>query len=146
MVENDFIFNENTGNFLMCFNRECTTCSECLRYVVGQQISQKRTWGLTVFPNALHDGMCEYFQKAELVELAYGFHKLYAGVPKHLRSSLRHDITGFLGSVGSYYRYDKGERKLSPEQQEVIKGYMAEYGSQEERPFEHYEIGYYMKD
>ena len=55
-------------------------------------------------------------------------------------------ITGFLGSVGSYYRYDKGERKLSPEQQKVIEGYMAKYGSTLERPFEHYEIGYYMKD
>jgi hypothetical protein len=145
MEENKFIFN-NTGNFLMCFNRECTTCSECLRYVVGQEIAQRRTWGLTVFPNALHDGKCKYFQKAELVELAYGLRKLYGGVPKHLRFSLRHDITGFLGCVGSYYRYDKGERKLSPEQQKVIEGYMAKYGSTLERPFEHYEIGYYMKD
>ena len=49
MEENKFIFN-NTDNFLICFNRECTTCSECLRYVVGQEIAQRRTWGLTVSP------------------------------------------------------------------------------------------------
>ena len=139
------VFSEKTGNFLMCFNSDCAMRNECLRYAVGQQIAQKRKWGLTVFPTVLHDEQCEYFQKNEQVKLAYGFHQLYTNIPRHLRSSLRNDITRYLGSVGSYYRYDKGERKLSPEQQRDIKGFIAEYGIAEEYPFDHYEIGFNLQ-
>lgn len=145
MIDNLLLNNGTTGDYLMCFNHECTTCGECLRYAVGQQVAQKRKWGLTVFPSAIQEGKCEYFQKNGPVQLAYGFSKVYADIPKHLRSSLRQDITGYLGSVGTYYRYDKGERKLSPEQQEVIMGYIAEYGGKQKRPFAHYETGYDMK-
>jgi hypothetical protein len=146
MQEKEVVFSETTGNFLMCFNDDCAMHKECLRYAVGQQIAQKRNWGLTVFPTALHDGQCEYFQKNEQVVLAYGFHQLYANIPRHLRSSLRHDITRYLGSVGSYYRYDKGERKLSPEQQRDIEGLIAAYGTPEEHPFDYYETGFNLQD
>lgn len=53
--------------------------------------------------------------------------------------SLRNNIADYLGSKTSYYRYSRGDRKLTPEQQADILGIFAEWGyDTSDMRFEHY--------
>jgi len=143
IMEKDlFHLDVDPSYYLVCFNKECPQCGECLRYAAGAEISKKRTMGLTVYPSALQDGKCRYYRTSEKVELAWGLNAMHAHIPHHLHATVRRKITAYLGSVGTYYRYHDGTRKLSPAQQEDIKKMLADMGCPVERPFDHYITSY----
>ncbi len=124
--------------FLVCFNKTCPQCGNCLRYAVGAEASKTRSYGLTVYPSAVNNEQCKFFRSTEKVKLAWGMNRLRGNVPIHLRSMVRRRITHYLGSVGTFYRYNDGTRKLSPKQQKDIERILAGIGYPMERPFDHY--------
>jgi hypothetical protein len=113
-----------------------------LHYVAGQHVTADRPSGYAIFPSALHDGQCSYFREAREVRLKWGFKKLYPLVRHYLRAELRRALIGLLGSNGSYYRYQTGRRRLTPEQQEQVQRLLARFGYDGPPPFEHESVAY----
>ena len=111
-----------------CFNRECPMKDECLhfQYSLCKRADVKR--GYAIFPDALHDGKCEYFVKFRAVRMAWGFNSLFTEVKIKDAPVLRDRMRKYLGSKGQYYRYKLGQLKLVPEQQEYIKRIFADMG------------------
>ena len=142
MKENSFNLDVDARYFLVCFNTTCPQSGNCLRYAVGAEASKTRQCGLTVYPSAVINGHCQFFRAKEKVELAWGLQGLRGKVPHHLHATVRRLITNYLGSVGTYYRYNDGTRKFSPTQQEHIKKLLADLGSPIERPFDQYVESY----
>jgi len=52
------------------------------------------------------------------------------------------ELTDYLGSKGTYYRYKDGERLLSPEQQQWMAELFAKYGYDRDIRFDAYEDEY----
>lgn len=77
---------------------------------------------MCVLPNAMKDGKCHFYQKAEKVRMAQGFASIYKNVKsREACTQIRYRLTGHLGSKGTYYRYKDGERLINPQlQQEII--------------------------
>ena len=140
-IEN-FDFSKVPSGYPLCFNNQCSRHESCMHFVAGQHVTEKRTIGYAVYPSALKNGDCCFFREACEAQLAWGFKLLYQPLPKHLRAEARNSITWYLGSVGTYYRYQNGERKLTSEQQQYIKDLLHEYGYDGEPQFEHYEPSY----
>ncbi len=138
----DFNFSKVPSGYHLCFHDKCPMHATCLRYVAGQHVTPKHTLGYAVYPTALKDGKCRFYREAREVSLAWGFKLLYKDIPHHLRSAARWDVTNYLGSVGTYYRYNSGERKLSVEQQEDILNMLSDYCDREKLRFEHYDPSY----
>ena len=142
MKQEKIIIDADISNFAVCFNNECPQCNACLRYVAGRQAAKRQNCGYAIFPSALKEDGCRFYRTAEKVELAYGLHSMKTRIPHYLHATVRRAITHYLGSVGTYYRYDKGTRKLTPRQQEDIKRMLNKLGCPLERPFDHYVKGY----
>jgi len=138
MEEKLFNLDVDAAYYIVCFNKTCPQCGNCLRYAVGAETSKTRSYGMTVYPSAVNNGECRFFRSTEKVELAWGMNSLRSKVPNHLRSTVRRRITNYLGSVGTYYRYNNGTRKLSPKQQKDIEKILANIGCPIERPFDNY--------
>lgn len=138
----DFDFSQVSAGYRLCFNTQCERCGDCIRYVAGQHLPATIESGPAIYPNALAAGQCKYYVEACDIRAAWGFKPLYTHVERHHRAPIRKDITAYLGSVGTYYRYDKGERRLSNKQQRDIMGILAKYGYTDDLHFAHYEASY----
>lgn len=122
-----------------CFNTGCPRESTCMRHFAAEHVSPQTTVGRAVFPTALQaDGSCKEFKEKRVIRAAWGFTKLFRDVKERHASLLRGKIKAYLGGNGTYYRYQHGERLLTPEQQQWIFDLFRKYGYTEGLEFEGY--------
>ena len=112
----------------LCFNEGCALRETCLRWQVGLLAPDNLTLTRCVTPRALKDEQCRHFVAAEKVRFARGFSTIYDKVLKQHYTPLRKEMTTMLSGKRYYYEYKRGERPLSPQQQEAICQLFAQWG------------------
>jgi len=106
----------------VCPNENCPMAQDCLRHQACRQMPATVTKWNCILPSALSDGQCKYFRKYEKVTMAKGIAAIYKNVSnRYARTSIRVELTSFLGSKGTYYRYKDGERLINPQLQAEIR-------------------------
>ena len=105
----------------LCPNASCKMAEKCLRQQACRQMSQEvKRWNC-VLPHAQSDNDCEFYLKYEKETMAKGLTIIYKDVhSREMRAKIRKDIISYLGSKGTYYRYQKGERLMNPNMQQDI--------------------------
>ena len=141
-LKQDFDFASVPAGWQLCFCEDCPRHGECLRYRAGQHVPAKLHWGPAVYPTAWKSGECDFFREAQIVTLAWGFKPLFRDVKQKDYTPLRDKIKGYLGGHGTYYRYNRGERLLNPEQQEWVLNLFRRYGYTEDLAFAQYKDAY----
>ncbi|MBP3756339.1 MAG: hypothetical protein J6I61_03560 [Prevotella sp.] len=131
-------FDEVPPSWRYCFCDGCPQHDDCLRYQTGLNLPANVTWGNAVYPTAYRNGHCKLFKQIRLIHSAYGFKTLFSEVKQKDYTPLRDQIKNYLGGHGTYYRYNRGERLLTPEQQEWIVRQFARYGYTKGIQFDHY--------
>ena len=144
MSTNDIVIDTRQvpAGYIYCFNGECPKREGCLRWIAGRQIDQERTFAPTVLPSVLLMSQCPHYRKAELKRMAWGFDKLFAEVKSKDEPHLRNEINTYLGGNGTYSRYKRGLRLLSPAQQAYIIDLFQKRGYSEGLEFDHYVVVY----
>lgn len=122
----------------LCFCNGCPRHGECLHFVTGQHVPDDRTWGPAIYPTAYRNGSCQHFKAIRTIRAAYGFDTLFREVKHKDISTLRDLMKDYLGGHGTYYRYKRGERLLTPEQQQWVLDLFARYGYKVGLGFDHY--------
>ena len=112
----------------VCFNQQCPSSGQCLRYVAGQQAGDDDTVHLCVLPKALKGDRCGLFAPIEKQEVAYGFGKSYENVTRKAYTAIRSELIAYFGCKRSYYWYQKGEKPLLPEQRAYVENVFARHG------------------
>ena len=141
-----FDFNLVPDWWAVCQNAGCPQAESCLRRVAAQSLPSSVTVWPCVMPGALKDGDCDFFAKNEKVRIARGFKNMFARVKSRDDIyTMRRELTDYLGSKGTYYRYKEGERVLSPEQQQWILRLFAQHGYTDGLEFDEYTDGYDFK-
>lgn len=126
------------ASWLYCFCDACPKHVDCLHYLAGLSLPDKVTAGEAVFPTAYRNGDCQHFKQIRVIRAASGFKILFRDVKRRDNSALRSKIMAYLGGHGTYYRYNRGERLLTPEQQQWILDLFHSYGYTENLEFDHY--------
>ena len=139
ILSQPFDFSIVPPSWHLCFCDGCPRHDECLHFLVGQYAPDDLTWGPAVYPMAYKNGDCLHFKEIKVVRAAYGFKLLFKEVKQKDLDALRGKVVKYLGSYRTYYRYNSGERKLTPEQQEYISGLFRQFGYSGELQFEHYQ-------
>lgn len=117
------------SDYLYCFNSSCPRANDCMHHFAAEHIDVSVKAGHAVFPTALlGDGECERFKQKRIIKAAWGFAPLFADVKERDGSTLRSRLKGYLGGNGTYYRFNHGERLLTPEQQAWILDLFRQYG------------------
>ena len=110
-------------NYLMCLNQDCPKADGCLRQRIVQSVpAEIDRWNI-VSPKLLaaSTGDCPYYKTAEKVRYAKGFIKMLDNLPHKQMQTVIRCLMDFFG-YRMYYRARKGERLLSPgEQQNLLK-------------------------
>lgn len=123
-------------SYKFCFNRECPLREDCTHHLAGLVIPPDRQWGTAIFPNALNDAKCDFYNPAVKEKLAYGFRRLFMDVKSKDIALLRQKVQEYLGGKTSYYRFNKGVYKLTEEQQQAILDIFTRFGYTENLSFD----------
>ena len=115
-------FSEVPYQYSMCLNQLCPKANTCLRQLAEQSVPEKVQHWTIISPKCLAavQGDCPYYRSNTKVRYAKGFIGILESLPhKQMESVIIHLMSFF--SRRTYYRVRKGERLLSPaEQQQVL--------------------------
>ena len=120
-MERDFELKDVPRGYQLCFNAAWPMRETCLRWNAGTKVTPEKKWGPAIYPTALEaDGTCQFFHKMEPKRMAWGFDKLFYNVLVRDDQTLRKDLKLYLGGKTHFYRCNRGDRLLTPEQQQWI--------------------------
>lgn len=104
----------------ICRNHECPKREECLRYVVAPIVEAARDHGPAVYQSALKNGKCRMFHRLRVIRSAWGFRPLFSNVQHKDYDLLRSEVMYHFGSRSQFFRYNRGDYRLTPEMQEEV--------------------------
>ena len=122
-----------------CFNETCKQKENCLRHLTGASLPADKLFGMAVYPTADKGGACPFFRETRTMNGAWGFANLFRNVKEKDHAELRRQMKEYLGSNGTYYKYEHGTLLLTPAHQAWILTLFRQFGYGEGLAFEHYE-------
>ena len=137
-----FDFSNVPSWYVLCTNGLCPLQSSCLRYIAGSYAPESMEVATCVMPKIQKGRDCRLYDKRTVVVYAAGFTHLYDRVMKMDYTTMRKTITQYLHGTKLYYEYMRGDRPLSPEQQQWIISYVKSCGYDWEVEFDRYYEGY----
>lgn len=132
--------------FIFCFNKECSKKKDCLHFQAGS-VQVKRPIITTVNYNVTTNcgDVCPYFKKIEIKEYIKGMTQLYDNIPMKQVDGIRNELVSHFGKT-TYYRYIKGEKLLSPEEQQYISQVFIHQGITQEPQYDEHFNSYNWDD
>lgn len=141
-----FNYSDVPLGYKLCFNEHCPKHDDCIRFFAGQHLPATVMSGAAIYPNAISGDICPYYKKTRVIHGAWGFRNLYKGVELKDLQVIRPKVINYLGGPAAFYGYTHGDRLLTPEQQETIRGFFLERGYTKELVFEGYTLIYDFTD
>jgi len=134
-----FDFKNVPASWQLCFLSEGPRKDECLRQLAFRHLPAQQVFGPAIYPNVeIGEKGCRFFAVGQPRRMAWGFNTLFAEVKQKDVSGLRNAMKQYLGGHSNYYRYSRGERLLSTEQQEWIINLFRRFGYTDGLTFDHY--------
>ncbi len=126
--------------YVLCTNGQCPYQGSCLRFQAARYAPEHMETAICLLPRVLNEkeNRCRWMDKMRIVVMAAGFENLYDRVMKKDYTPMRKGITAYLHGSKSYYEYKRGERVLTPEQQQWMNDYVRSFGYDWEVPFDSY--------
>ncbi len=131
-------------NYLLCLNGGCPRANTCLRQLVVRSIPADKPHWLIISPHylaALQERDCPFYRSAAKARFAKGYVRLLENLPyKQMQAVISQLISCF--SQRTYYRIRKGERLLSPAEQQQVLNILEKCGTDHPQEFDAY-VGQY---
>jgi hypothetical protein len=137
-LSQEFDFSKVPSWYVLCTNSECPLRANCLRYLAGTNAPDNMELARCVMPKTLKNGECRWFDQITVGVWAAGFSHLFDKVLKKDYTVMRLAITTYLHGTRIYYEYKRGERVLSPAEQQWIRDYVRSLGYDWEVEFDKY--------
>ena len=109
------------NNYTLCIKGDCPKAANCLRHVsVAMMPAEVERWQI-VSPAYLAQmgGECPHYRSAEKVQYARGFVRMMSAMTVHQAHAFKGDSLAAFG-MNMYYRMRRGERLITPTEQEAI--------------------------
>ena len=143
-MDKDLNFGIVPHGWTLCFLGECKRKEECMRYQMCLLAPEETTRQTCVLPTVLRRKVCPHFHPIKKVRMAAGFEKICDEIKAKHEAAIKAKLMAYLGARSTYYRYRKGERSLTPEQQEWILKLLRRYGYTEGIEFDSYREEYQL--
>ena len=130
---------EVPNNYTLCLKNDCPKAATCLRHVaVGMMPSEVQRWSI-VSPAYLAqtEGECPVYRSAETVQYARGFVRMMSALTVKQAHAVKENIVATFG-MNMYYRMRRGERLITPTEQEEIYALLEKQGVPERPEFDTY--------
>ena len=126
-------------DYTLCINDKCPKVAICLRRIaVSMMPAEVQKWSI-VSPAYLAqiEGECPMYRLAQKVRYARGFVRMLSALTVAQAHAVKENIISAFG-MAMYYRMRKGTRPITPDEQEMICGMLAEAGVADRPEFDAY--------
>ena len=108
-------------NYTLCIKGDCPRAAMCLHYKATQMIpADVMKWSiLSPAYLAQTEGECPHYRSAEKVKYARGFVRMMSALTVKQAHVVKDSIVATFG-MNMYYRMRRGERLITPTEQEAI--------------------------
>ena len=108
-------------NYTLCIKRDCPKAAMCLRYKATLMIpADVMKWSiLSPAYLAQTEGECPHYRSAEKVKYARGFVRMMSALTVNQAHVVKDNIVATFG-MNMYYRMRRGDRLITPTEQEAI--------------------------
>ena len=108
-------------NYTLCIKGDCPKAETCLHHVATQMMSAEvQTWSiLSPAYLAKIEDECPHYRSAEKVQYARGFVRMMSALTVKQAHVVKDSIVATFG-MNMYYRMRRGERLITPTEQEAI--------------------------
>lgn len=130
---------EIPSTFTVCINDQCPRAGECLRNLVADAATEGHVVTSCLSPSQWKGRVCRQFAEVKYERIARGFTRLFDQILAKDASTIRLQLTEYLGCTKFYYQYRRGERPLTPAQQDYIRQLIRRHGYTWDVPFDSYE-------
>lgn len=132
-------FSEVPYQYPMCLNRQCPKANTCLRQLAEQSMPEKVEYWSIVSPKRLNSIKedCPYYRSCIKARYAKGFIGILESLPHKQMGSVITQLMSFF-SRRTYYRVRKGERLLSPDEQQQVLNILKHCGVSQPPKFDEY--------
>ncbi len=134
---------EVPNNYTLCIKGDCPKAATCLRHVAVKMMpAEVQKWSI-ISPAYLAqtEGDCPVYRSAERVQYARGFVRMMSALTVKQAHTFKEGIVSTFG-MNMYYRMRRGERLITPAEQEGIYALLEKQGIAERPEFDAYEEGY----
>jgi len=132
------ILQEFKDGYTVCFLEGCPLSATCAHRVAYGQMRPGRYAANSVLPRVLEMETCPMYVEYKVVRKAWGFKKMYDKVAVNDLPRMKTRIMCYLQGRNSYYRYFRGEKLLTEEQQQWIQEYFKANGYEADDLFDKY--------
>ena len=108
-------------NYTLCIKGDCPRAAMCLHYKATQMIpADVMKWSiLSPAYLAQTEGECPHYRTAEKVKYARGFVRMMSALTMNQAHVVKDNIVATFG-MNMYYRMRRGDRLITPTEQEAI--------------------------
>ena len=130
-------------NYTLCIKSDCPKAAVCLRYKATQMMpAEVQTWNiLSPAYLAQIEGECPHYRSAEKVMYARGFVRMMSALTVNQAHVVKDNIVATFG-MNMYYRMRRGDRLITPTEQEAIYQMLEQQGVTARPEFDAYEKDY----
>lgn len=127
------------SQYLLCLNQQCPKAATCLRQLAEQSTPTDIQYWSIISPKHLATlkGDCPYYRSCEKVRFAKGFVGILENLPHKEMQTVISRLMGYFNRR-TYYRVRKGERLLSPDEQQKIRKIIKSCGVAQVLEFDEY--------
>ena len=140
-MKEEIDFNQIPFDYPLCLNERCPQADGCLRQLsVASMPAEKDCWSI-IKRLATIKGDCPFFRSSRKVRYAKGFMNILDNLPYNQRRSIIVSLIAYFGQR-TYYRSRKGERLLTPDEQQAVLNIIKRHNATTSQEFDGYEEDY----
>lgn len=142
-MKETFNYEKIPHNYTLCLMNKCKQADSCLRQLAEQAMPDHVLTCKIIHPKHLKvsNDVCSHYRPNTKVHYAKGFLNILGGIPYKDSRKIIDNLKNHYG-YRSYYRMRKGERTLSPEEQQHFRSLLKTYGFPKIQEFDSYEEEY----
>ena len=130
-------------NYILCLKGDCPKAAMCLRHKATLMMqADVQTWSiLSPAYLAQVEGECPHYSSTEKVQYARGFVQMMSSLTVKQANAMKDGIVSKFG-MNMYYRMRRGDRLITPTEQESIYQLLEQQGITTRPEFDAYEKDY----
>ncbi|MDR0370277.1 MAG: DUF6078 family protein [Prevotellaceae bacterium] len=132
-------YSQIPNNYLICLHRECPKADNCLRHLAAEVIPSEVKQLNIINPKYLasFESDCTCYKAAEKMRYAKGFVKMLENMPYKQMQHVSRSLIAHFGRM-MYFRMRKGDRLLSPAEQQSLLVIVGHCGISQPQDFDEY--------
>ena len=132
------------NNYTLCIKGECPKATTCLRYAATRMMeADVQRWNiLSTAYLAQFGSNCPHYRSGEKVRYARGFSRMMSALTVKQAHVVKDSIVATFG-MNMYYRMRRGERLITPTEQEAIYQMLEQQGVTARPEFDAYVEDYF---